>query len=389
MTFLLATLLACAPNVVAQYEEERVRALQIASERPVKWEPDLRLQIADADFESAVSAAVRAAIADVPVTRVDLPLGFVAEIRPTMSLVKLDAGVSGACDTCLRFDAVLDAKARWSVSGAGGTFPFTVGLEGTFMVEVKDGHELRARPRSVDGVKIRVADLGAFQVNPSTNLQNTLREAVQARLPVVAIADLAGTGLPIRDLRVKTGTSGILMEVLSNVPGSLPVTPAEALSSGVRVSISETALVGLARRSAFEQGELAMKVAADPRTLVVDGDRFSMNLRLWRLVGRGWWRDYTITGRLRIDDGKLVLTPDDVSEIAQSAGAGLVDPLAALFEGQVLAAIERAVGQSLPASRNEDLGVVRMRAAARSVQGRDGTLTVDGVLEVRPPSKAR
>jgi hypothetical protein len=162
------------------------------------------------------------------------------------------------------------------------------------------------------------------------------------------------------------------------------VASAEALPEGIRVSVSETALLGLARRAAFERGELTMQVYADPRALVVDGQRFALTLRLWRLVGRGWWRDYSVSGTLAIEGGKLRMKADDVAEIAQSPGAGIVDPLAALFEGQVLSAIEESVQQSLPAAHAQRVGDVRFRAAARSVSGKDGTLTVEAALDVKP-----
>jgi hypothetical protein len=387
MWTLIAAIFACTPDVTGAYAEERSRALAVASERVASFEPDLRIQIADADFERAVFAAVRNAVTDVPPVRLQLPLGVSAELRPTVRVQRASVRSSDACPTCLGFETELDGTAAWSVGPASGSLKFGVGAEGVFTVEVEDGHLVRARPRNIGAIRVKVSEFEGLRINPSDSLQDRLRALLTERLPQVALLDLDGAGLPIRDLRIRTGATGITVEALSNVPGALPVTGAEALEQGVRVSISETALLGLARRAAFDKGELTMQVYADPRALVVDGERFAMTLRLWRLVGRGWWRDYSVTGTLGLQDGKLRLAADDVVEVGRSPGAGLVDPLAAIFEGRVLQAIEDAVQQSLPAARAEKVGAVRFAAAARSVVGKDGTLTIEGALDVKPAGK--
>lgn len=379
----------CTPDVRGLYEAERVEALTLATERPARWSPDMIVRIAGPDLEAAVGTAIKAAVADPAPLRLPLPLGMTAELKPRLTVDRAVLRGSDACPACVGFDAQLSGKAVWNVGPASGSFPFEVAADGVFAVEVSAEREVRARPRSIGSVRVKIADYGNLRTNPSGEIQDALRAMLSKEMPRIALVDLGDVPVPIRDLRLRTlgsaGDGGVSIELLTDVPGARPAVDGDPLPSGVRVAISESALTGLARRAAFEQGELAMSVAADPRSLSVEGTRFTMGLRLWRLVGRGWWRDYTVTGELAIVGGKLKLSPEGVTETGHSPGAGLVDPLAALFQGKVLEAISDAFARSLPASRAEDLGSVRLRAAAKQVTGRDGTLVVDGTIAVQSP----
>lgn len=381
-------LLACTPDVLGLYEEERREALEVASERPRDWSPDLRIQIGPKDFEAAVGTAVAAAVSDPEPLVVALPLGMEARVRPR-DLVVERAKVRPVddCDACLGLDAVVNGRATWAVAGMKGDFPFEVGIDSVLALEVADGRTVRARPRSVAKVRVKVGDLEGLRGNPSKEIQEWVQRAWGREVPSITLVDLDPADLPLRDLRLRTSSGLVVLEALTDVPGAKPVLDAEPITEGVRVSVSETALAGLARRAAFEKGVLAMDVAADPRALTVDGDAFTLQLRLWRLVGRGWWRDYVVTGTLAIEGGKLVLKPTETKEIGASPGAGLVDPLPVLFQGRVLEAITDAVRQTLPASRAQDLGTVRMKAEAQQVSGKDGTLRVDGLLTVKAPEQ--
>ena len=377
-------LVACTPDIRGLYEQERTAALTAASERPAHWEPDLRISIAEPDLEAALSATLRAALADSKPIRVALPLGLKAELRPRVNVEKAAIHPSDACPSCLGFDAAFAGRAAWSVGPASGTLPFEASADGVFSVDVEDGTRVVARPKTIGNVHVKISDYDDLRANPSKEVQDWVRAQLKEQLAPIPLIDLAASGLPLRDLRLRTG-NGVTVEVLTNVPGSRPVTAARPLNVGVRVEVSETALAGLARRAAFEQGVLAMDVAADPHAMVVDGSDFTLSLRLWRLTGRGWWRDYEIEGAVKVERGKVVLAPKRAKETGQSKGAGLVDPLVALFEGKVLEAVTGALDRSLPASHSEDLGMVRLQAAASHVSGRDGTVTIDGTLDVSPP----
>jgi hypothetical protein len=378
-------LFACTPDVRGLYESEREAALTVATERPRDWDADLRVQIGEPDLEAAVATALRVAVAEAKPLKLELPLGATASLKPRLSVDRAKLAGSDACKACLAFDSKLNGHATWEVMGARGDFPFEVEADGVLAVEVAEGRRVQARPYRVGAVRVKLGDLEGLRVNPSGEIQEWIRAELEKDLPPIRIVDLDPDALPVRDLRLRTGDGSVTVEALTDVPGSKPAAPAEKLAKGVRVSVSETALVGLARRAAFEQGTVAMEVAADPRGIAVEGDRFTLSLRLWRLVGRGWWRDYEVVGKLAIEDGKLKLTPEDVKETGRSQGAGLVDPLAALFQNRVMEAIADVIRRSLPAHRKESLGAVQLKAEAQRVSGHDGTLSVDGTLDLTAP----
>ena len=381
---------ACTPDVIAMYEAEKSAVLSAATDRPATWEPDVVLHIAGPDFEDAVETAIKAALTkeQAPVV-FPVGLGMEAKLRPVFSIEEASLKASDTCASCLSFDAVLVGKAAWSLGPASGTIPLDVGAQGIFALEVVDGHIIEATPRAVTSIRVRVKDYAGLRLNPSTEIQEWLTAQLAGRIPKIRVVDLDTAALPLRDLRLRSQAGAVRVEALTNVAGAKPVGPVEAPTTGVRLAISESALVGLARRAAFEKGELTLDVHADPLEMNVEGSEFTLDLRLWRLVGRGWWRDYRIYGDLQVQSGKLKLVAKRVEELGKSPGAGLVDPLAALFEGRILEEITDAVSQSLPATQRQDLGVVQLRAETTTVSGRDGTLVVDGKLVVRAPDGAK
>jgi hypothetical protein len=387
--FLLA-LFACTPDVRGLYESERTAALEVATERPRDWQPDVTLQIAGPDFEEAVSVALKAALTRTqdPLV-VPIGLGFEAKLKPVFTIEEAVLRTSDTCPSCLSFDAELNGKATWSLGPSSGTVPLDVSAQGVFALEVANGNVIQAVPRAITSVKVKVMDFNGLKVNPSKQIQEWLTDQLSDRIPKIKIVELDTSLLPLRDLRLRSQAGAVRIEALSDVPGARPVGNIEVPTEGVRLAISETALIGLARRAAFQQGELTMDVYADPLEMNVEGTQFTLDLRLWRLVGRGWWRDYRIFGDLAVKGGAIQLVPSRVEELGKSPGAGLVDPLAALFEGQILQAITRSVAQTLPGARAQDLGVVQLRAETNLVSGREGTLVVDGKLLVRAPDTAK
>jgi hypothetical protein len=385
----LLALTACTPDIIGMYEAEKSAALAAATTRPAEWEPDLVLQIAGPDFEDAVESSIKAALAkeQEPLV-VSLGLGLEAKLRPVFSIEEASVKAADTCPSCLSFDAMIVGKAVWSLGPASGTVPLDVGAQGVFALEVTDGKVIEAVPRAVTAVRVRVTDLAGLQVNPSRQIQEWLTEKLSGRLPRIRVVELDTAGLPLLDLRLRNQGGAVRVEALTDVPGTRPVGPVEAPTEGVRVAISEAALTGLARRAAYDKGELTMDVYADPLALHVDGSAFTMDLRLWRLVGRGWYRDYKVYGDLSVEGGKVKLTAKRTEDIGHSRGAGLVDPLAALFQGVILESITDSVSQSLPATQRQDLGMVQLRAETTRVVGSNGALVVDGTLRVRAPDTA-
>lgn len=290
---------------------------------------------------------------------------------------------SDRCSPCLEFDGNLLGKVRWSIATLEGGFPFEVAAAGVLQINIVDGNKVEARLQEVQSVQVKVMELGRFAVNPSTTLQRGLQAVLVQRLKPMLLTTLDTSTLPIRDVRLSTSSAGLKIDMLTNTPAGKALPPLSAATSDVELAISEATLIGLARRAAFTQGTLSMDVAADPRLLMVNGENFTMGLRLWRLVGRGWWRDYTVNGKIVVDRGNVKLKPTNATPGATSPGAGLVDPLALLFEGTILSTVEKGLRQTLPATHTEKLGGgVRLASEVTGVEGRDGAVIVHGAISV-------
>lgn len=376
---------ACTPDVRPLYEEEKVRALAVAIDAPTKWEPDLVVAIGEGALGSAVDAAASAALeANASKLQVSLPLGAAAELKPQLRVTRADLGPGQGCESCLHFDLDIRGDVKWGLGSLGGSFPVRIGAAGQLQIVVEKGTQVVARPFRVGKVEVSGGDFGALRVDPSSVLQDYVRAAIGEALPPVPLVDLAKSGLPVRLVRIKNGKDAVRIEALTDVPGARPAIVPDPGKDGILVGVSETAATGLIRRAAFEKGLLQYNVAVDPRSLDVEGETFALGLRVWRLEGRGWWRDYDVKGDLRVADGKLQLQTDSrlVKQVDASPGAGLADPLAALLEGQFLQIIAEQLTQTLPAARREDLGLVGLRATADKSMGLADTLLFGGEVRV-------
>jgi hypothetical protein len=377
-------LLACAAGVIEEYAKERELALLVATETPSPWSADAVLRLSEGAIEQAVGAALKATVSrDLPSTTLDLPLGQKATLLPHLVVDKVQAAPTDACSPCLSFDGTLLGKVGWTLPPLNGSFPFEVTAAGILHISVGEGQVIQARLKEIKKVQVRILEVGGLSFNPSSTLEKALQRTLLEQLKPVELTRLDPATIPIRDLRMKTTRQGLSVELLTNVPTGQPLPPLPAATGDVELILSEATLLGLARRVAFNQGTLAMEVAADPRVLMVAGDKFTLGLRLWRLVGRGWWRDYTVTGRVSVQDGNIRFKPELVTEGAKSRGAGFVDPMAALVEGSILAAVEKSMRQSLPATRTQGLGGgTRLYSEMTGVEGREGMLIARGKIGI-------
>ena len=376
-------LMGCGPDIHALYEEQRVTALTIASSVETPWEPDLVFALGAGAMAKAVDAAATAALEKkAKPLSLELPLGASASLTPRLRVGRATLSPSDACESCLHFDLQVRGTIDWSLGALDGSFPADVEVGGAVELRVESGTQVVARPFRVGKVAMKSGELGGLRANPSTVVQDFVRKAVGESLPPIPLVDLSATGLPIRDLRLDTADNTARIEVLTNVPGARPATVGIPGNDMILLGISETALAGLLRRNAFAQGPVYMDTAIDPQAIHVEGNNFQLNLRLWRLVGSGWWRDYDILGTLAVSDNKIALAPTIVQETGQSAGAEWVDPLAALFETQILAGIADSLQRSLPAATRQDVAGVGLRAIAKTVRGENNTLVIEGELRV-------
>lgn len=386
---LALTLLGCTPDVTHLYAGERETALAVATDVPAGWKPDAAVAIASRDLAVALSAVVTTAVsADRPAITLPLPLGIQASLKPDLKVKRAKISSTTDCAACFSLDIALEGDARWEAGPASGTVPISAAATAIIAVSVRDGSIVEVKPRRIGSLAVEVPSLGNLRVNASGPLQEWLRATLLNKVPAIRVATLAVSALPVRDLRLTTSADRLQIEILTNVPGGVALRALPAPSSGVEVALSESVLSGLARRAAFKAGTLDLDVAVDPRKIEVEGEQFTMDLRLWRLVGRGWYRDYSVTGSLGVTRGtrpRLTLSATDARETGASPGAIFVDPIAALFQSKILDAIVDAMDRSLPAQAEQRVAGVGMQAKATEARGLDDALHLYGSLEVVQP----
>ncbi len=377
---LLALLAGCAGNIAQLYEAERDAVLRPVPAAGATWSGDLRLRL-HADVVQALSeAALEEGLLAWEKT---LTAGRLAELTPSATVTKLTL-TPGGCESCMHLSATVSGKASWSMGPLSGRVPFTGKVKGSVALALEpagQGWTLMGQVASIDKLTLRSVSLG--QLDATDLLRGWSEQALQ-QAPAFAITALGGEALPLRGARLSLAEDWLEIEALSDVNGgeALPAATAPLESDWELRTSSQTALA-LMRLAAFRAGTLSLDVAADPRRLEVSGEEFALDLRLWRLAGRGWWRDYTVTGTLRVADQQLQLTPTHAEEGDKSPGAGLADPLALLAEGRILEAVEGGLQQALPATKKASVGALTVRATTQQLVGSDGALVLSGTLRVR------
>jgi hypothetical protein len=384
MSILFLSLLGCAGNIHELYASAKEDALRPAGTPAVDWSPDIRAWIQPSQLNAVTTAALDAGLlAWKKPYELAAPLGLTVSITPSASIEALRIVPGRRCDGCLTVTSNISGQARWRAGSRKGSIPFTARFSGDVEVALEDtgdAFRLRARLTEIKRVKLNT-DLAVLQIAAGSSITDWAREALRAA-PAFTVAELGGDGLPLRAAALRIQEDGIFVDALSDVAGG-PVGAVEARDADWVVRISEETVAALLRRAAFEAGTLDYEVAVDPQAIDVAGDRFTMTLRLWRLAGRGWWRDYSVEGGLSVENRKLMLRADQATAVAKSPGAGLADPIALLAERRILDAITDNLEQALPGTRGTAVQGLKVTAVTRSVEGQGGALVLSGNLRTR------
>ncbi len=373
MTLLL--LAACAKSVLPLFESHRAAALAAPAELPRNWKPHAAVAVGWQAVDEVVDAALVAQGELGGAVQLG-PIKIEPELRVVSAKVR-----DGACDGCLRVDATLDGTLHGSGLGGKWTAPASgsLALEATLSsVPADAGFDLVVTPVRVLQAKV---EAGGRQVALDTAPLGTwLANQALAQLSPIPLAHVGDRDAPLRAVRVDAVGEGLVVELATSAHtgalASLPRPPAK----GWTAWLAPDAAVDLGRTAAFDQGPVSHDVVPVPESLDLDGDAFRLVLRLWRPVGKGWWRDVAVNGTLAISKGKVSLRATSAEEVAQSRGAVLVDPLAAIAEGAILDAVEVAITTSLPASTDTHLAGTQVKVELDAITGRPDAIEVQGSL---------
>lgn len=371
----------CGSRIHGLYEASREAALADPGPLPEDWAADAVLGVSWTLVDALLEREVEARVADGRKGfAVALPLGAEARVTPDVEVTDLDLGPGPrSCPTCARLSGALDGTLGVVTPLGRLETPVDMRLEAVVALESRSEGATLAVEAVIRDLQVRLPrqpEVRGLDLDLGTPLARWAQERVGE--PRVTVAELGTTDTPVRAVRLLPRDTGFHAELRTSSPTRGGPPGGEGPAGDWSLEVTEAVLLGLARRAAFTHGEVAMEVYADPRGLDVEGDRFTLDLRLWRLAGRGWWRDYQVEGHLSVEEGRLRLVPDAVAETGHSPGAGLADPLAALGRGFILGAIEDGLRVARPARSRQELGAGVVTLTARSVTGQGDTVVVRG-----------
>lgn len=371
-------LLGCAKSVLPDYEAAKREALAAPAALPSNWKPDAVLHLSQDLVDAWLGAAL-----DAHGTLTGTIDTGLAELTPKLTVRELALTRAPGCVDCLQVNATLEGRVGWStVLGSGATdAEVTLAFDAVFEAAPRsDGvWVVRATPRRVRDLKVDIA--GAALVDAKVPIRAWLDDALAQQIGPIALAELGSSDLPLLGARVVPSgrTVQVQLHTASPTPVAVPtdrVRPADDW----QVTLSQDSLLDLARAATFRHGAVGYDVVPEPTTLRIDGNGFVLGLRLWRVRGRGWWRDYVVRGTVETKPRRVLLVPGTVEEGPRSPGAVWVDPLAALAEGVVLKTIEKALTTSLPASHEGVTENVAMTLEIATVSGNGTVLDASGSL---------
>jgi hypothetical protein len=373
---------ACGSTIIPLYEEQRLQALAAPEPAPDNWSPDCRIAISDRMLQTIASESLKGALQEFTKLDINGP-GFSG--RPNMTLVHLTLS-EGSCEQCLDITASFSGEISWKLLAKSGEAPFKAEARVEAAIEITQnakGWEVTLRPRQVKRVQLTTETWsGALKAALSLPLELRLKEVALELIPVVPVAKLPANRFPIRAARARSQDGALVVELLASSSSTRPLPPVK-LRKGWNVTLSNDALIALARAETFRRGPDSAGVVVTPTGLEARRQAFELEMRIWRLNGSGWWRDYTVSGELAAKSTAVVLTASTVEEVAQSQGAALVDPLAALGESVIVRAIQDAITTSFPNTKSLQIGARGVDLRVTSAHGESGFLVISGVAKVR------
>ncbi|MEE2750346.1 MAG: hypothetical protein VX519_02880 [Myxococcota bacterium] len=382
---LLLWMTGCAPPIHGAYADARLDALGDAPALREDWGAESVVYLEGKLVQSVVRRLLDKALTEKGMSfQRQLPLGATAKLRPELSVDRLKFSSNSRCPTCFSVDASLSGLLWWSVGKNRGRIPANLVVNTDFFIRTsweEDGSRLELVLAEIRHIE---AGSGQFRgISPQGEVaQWAHARMVEAAKPVY-LGTVGGPNLPLSDIRVLPAKAGTRIELATNASARTPIlTPSPPMTGDWIGGVSTPTILSLIRRAAFEAGEIMLEVHADPTALHVEGNTFTLDLRLWRLAGRGWWRDYQVTGQIVAHANRVRFKAENAVEIAHSRRAGVVDPLALLAKGQLLEAIESGCNQIIPIPKKASIGDEKLSLKVTSIEGIDNVIWLSGTAQL-------
>jgi hypothetical protein len=380
LLFLLCS--GCGSTVLPLYEEQRSLALADPLPAPANWTPDGRIALSERMLQTILAEAILEAQKGGENRALGGP-GFSG--TPNIRLQKLSLA-EGNCTDCVALTVSFTGDLDWKLLTKRGKSPFsaTASLQSEVLIDHdKEGWHTRLVPKDIEDVRLETeAWSGTLNTALSKPLESWLKAQITQTLPEIPLATFQTRSLPVQAARARSLGGALTLEFLSGGTTTSPIPPVK-LRKGWSVNLSTATLVSIARAESFRHGPDTHSVVVTPLRFQAKGQGFELDIRIWRLKGAGWWRDYQVTGQIGAKPGAIKLTSQSVVELDQSPGAAFVDPLAALGEALIIKAIEDAITTSLPNTKSVELGKKNIELSVLTIGGGSDFLRVGGVTTIR------
>lgn len=379
-------LVGCADNVLDLYQSHRDAALAEPGPLPASWDPEISVVLSPTLVSTMLKTSLDRSLRDVE----PIDVRGVARVTPRAEVKRIEL-VETDCKECIGFRAKVQGKARIVAGRLDHEVPFEGRIRASLRFEsspADNGRMVTAKLTKVERFELDAEGPRGLSLDLD-RVMGEWAEDLVARVPGMEVAEVGGDDIPIRDLRLLPSGRGLRLDLLTTAAAGEPLKVKLAPpDDGWLMAVSEGTMLSFARRAAFEEGEISMDVHAEPMSLDLDGAGFKMGLRLWRLSGSGWWRDYEVSGGVALTNKLVRLTPTGVVEVGASKGAALADPLAALGQSLILKSIEEAAAQAIPVTAGSVVDGLHLNVVVSGVEGREDALVVSGTATVRENARS-
>jgi hypothetical protein len=356
---------------------------------------EARLVLSPALMAIEVQRSLDDAARAVEAFRFALPLLGEIALRPSLAVRAVRAEPEPACAGCVALLVELDGQL--SPVTASGLLPglrFSGTARGVFAlstVEVADAGVVEVRAIGSDGTDAAgrpgwAAQLALVDLPPglSAQVSQSVTDFLQRLMTSDARPDLLLASLPregpvrLRGLRPSARDGAVVVDVaFVAVDAGVVDDHLPPVTDGFALQLPEQTLLALARAETLrlppEDGWVV-----DPTRVVVDGERFSLDLAVYKLAGSVERRDVRVDGALQIDGTTLSITPTATTQLTRSGG---FDPFELIVRTALLKRVEESLRLAVPVAQAAPVGGHTRRARLVGVRDLGPILQVDGVVD--------
>jgi len=375
---------------------DRERLAAVAREAlPPDFAPQARLVLSPAFLADEVQTTLADAARTVESLRFVLPfLGEVA-LRPTVTVRSARAELEPACVDCVAI--TVDIAGSVNPVGAGGVLPglrYTGTARGVFalaFVPVQDAQgggftEVRAvAAAGTDAAGHKgwsaTITLDELPIELSQSVSSSVTGFVQRLMESEARPDLLLASLPndgsvrLRGLRPGARDGAVIVDVAFVAVDTGVVTDnLPPVTTGFALQLPEQTLLALARAETLRTPPQDGYVV-DPLRIVVDGERFALDLAVIKLDREPTRRDVRVDGAIAIDGATLHITPKRTEQTARRGG---FDPFEFIVEAAILERVESSLRLTVPVTQSAAVGGRTRQARLTSLTDLGDVLQIGG-----------